>query len=196
MSAEGEITGLLRRWGQEDQAALQELMPLVYRELQALAASYLRRERPDHTLQRTALVHELYLRLARSSDPALEDRAHFYGVAARVMRQILVDHARRHRRDKRGGGRQHVPVHEALDACRDEDLDLVALDIALDGLAAIDARKSRIVEMRYFGGLDIGDIAGLLGLSPATVKRDWAVAKLWLYRRLKGLSADGSGAVA
>jgi RNA polymerase sigma factor (TIGR02999 family) len=196
MGDAGEITGLLHRWGQGDRAALQDLIPLVYRELQALAASYLRRERPDHTLQRTALVHELYLRLTGAAGLTLENRAHFYGVAARIMRQILVDHARRCKRDKRGGGRERVPIQEALDACRDEDLDLLALDEALDGLAAVDARKSRIVEMRYFGGLGMQDIADLLGLSLATVKRDWAVAKLWLYRQLKGLPADDSGAVA
>jgi RNA polymerase sigma factor (TIGR02999 family) len=196
MDRGGQVTALLDRWGRNDRTALPQLMELVYGELRALAASYLQHERREHTLGRTALVHEVYLRLAAKSGMTLENRSHFYGIAARTMRQILVDHWRRRHAGKRGAGWVQAPLEEAAASCREDGLDMIALDRALDRLAAFDEGKARIVEMRYFAGLAMEDIAGLTGVSPSTVKREWTVAKLWLFRELKGLGSNGPGHVA
>ena len=182
-----DVTALLSRWRKGDRAALDELMPLVYNELRRLAVSHLRRERDDHTLQPTALVHEAYLRLAAVRDGGFDDRAHFFGAAANAMRRILVDHARARKAQKRGADVQRVNLDEALVAGIDPRLDLVALDEALQQLAVVSPLKERVVELRYFGGLSIEQTAAVLGIAPATVKRHWAFARVWLYR---ALSAD------
>ncbi len=176
------VTQLLVSWSQGDQKALQELTPLVYNELRRLAGSYLRRERPDHTLQSTALVHEAYLRLVDQKRMKWQNRAHFFGVAAQMIRRILVDHARGHRADKRGADAVKLTLDEALAIPEERNLDLVALDEALHALATLDPQQGRIVELRFFGGLSIEETAEVIGVSPATVKRDWAMARAWLYR--------------
>jgi RNA polymerase sigma factor (TIGR02999 family) len=177
---------LLTAWSQGDEAALDELIPLVYQDLHQRARNYLRRERPDHTLQPTALIHEAYLRLLRESPPEWNGRAHFLAVASRVMRQILVDHARRHRAGKRGSGVSDVSLDEALAPARSESADLVALDDALSKLAAFDERKCRIVEMRYFGGCTVEETAQALGVAGITVMREMRVAEAWLRRAMRG----------
>jgi len=159
-------------------------MPLVYNELRRLADHYLRQERQDHTLQPTALVHEAYLKLIDQTRVDWQNRAHFFGVAAQVMRRILVDHARRHRASKRGGFQQKLTLDEAIDYSQSRDVDLVALDDALNALARLDARQSRIVELRFFGGLTIEETAEALDIAPATVKVDWSMAKAWLRREI------------
>ncbi|MGH9630291.1 MAG: sigma-70 family RNA polymerase sigma factor [Bryobacteraceae bacterium] len=191
MSAPGpeDVTRLLINWRNGDQQALEQLMPLVYGELRKLANRYLRRERSDHTLQSTALVHEAYLRLVDQRSVQWQNRAHFFGVAAQMIRRILVDHARGHQTSKRGGGAPKLSLDEAVAVAEKRDLDLVALDDALNGLAAIDPQQSRIVELRFFAGLSIEDTAEVLGISPATVKRDWTIAKAWLYRDMMGKDA-------
>jgi RNA polymerase sigma factor (TIGR02999 family) len=166
------------------QGALDQLVPIVYDELRAIAARYLRDERPGHTLQTTALVHEAYLRLAGQSDVEWQNRAHLYGVAAQIMRRLLVDYGRTRRRAKRGGGGANVPLDEAIAGDRERDPDLVALDDALRELVTVDAQQSRIVELRYFGGLTIEETAEVLGVSSMTVKRDWRVARAWLHQQL------------
>jgi RNA polymerase sigma factor (TIGR02999 family) len=182
----GSVTRLLQSWRDGRQSALDELMPLVYDELRRLAASYLRRERADHTLQPTALVHEAYARLVDTSIEDCETRGRFYGIAAHLMRQILVDHARRRHAAKRGSGRK-VSLDEAGPlADEGQAFDLLALDRALDELARLDPRQSRIVELRFFGGLREEEIAEALGTSLRTVKRDWAMAKAWLHGELAG----------
>jgi len=184
-SSKGEITELLRNWRGGDKAAMDKLLPIVYDELRRLAASFFRRERLNHTLQATALVHEAYMRLVDQSRVGWENRAHFFGSAARLMRQILVDHARSHNAAKRGGGEIKVSLAEDMALAGPRELDLIALDVALDELAALDEQQSRIVEMRFFGGLSIEETAEVLGVAPATVKRDWNTAKAWLYRRMQ-----------
>lgn len=180
-----DVTRLLVSWTNGDRDALQQLMPLVYGELHRLASRYLSRERSDHTLQSTALVHEAYLKLVDQRRVQWQNRAHFFGVAAQIIRRLLVDHARTHNAGKRGGGAYKLALDDALGVAeRERDLNLVALDEALTHLAAIDEQQSRIVELRFFGGLSIEDTAAVLGISPATVKRDWNVAKAWLYRDL------------
>jgi RNA polymerase sigma factor (TIGR02999 family) len=179
-----EITNMLQDWSEGDREVPARLMPLVYDELRRLALSYLRRERPDHTLQPTALVNEAYLRLADQSNVGFHDRAHFFGVAAKVMRRILVDHARRHHAEKRGGLNHKVPLEDLAATPAGFDFDLVALDDALQALAAQDKRKSRIVELRFFGGLSVEETAEVLGVSAPTVKNDWRLAKAWLRREL------------
>jgi RNA polymerase sigma factor (TIGR02999 family) len=179
-----EITNMLQDWSEGDREVPARLMPLVYDELRRLALSYLRRERPDHTLQPTALVNEAYLRLADQSNVGFHDRAHFFGVAAKVMRRILVDHARRHHAEKRGGLNHKVPLEDLAATPAGFDFDLVALDDALQALAAQDKRKSRIVELRFFGGLSVEETAEVLGVSAPTVKNDWRIAKAWLRREL------------
>jgi len=159
-------------------------MPLVYGELRRLARHYLQKERSDHTLQSTALVHEAYLRLAGGSVPEWRNRAHFFGIAAHLMRQILVEHARGHAAAKRGGGACKLTLDEALALPGSADVDVVALDDALKDLARLDEQQSRIVELRFFAGLSIEDTSEVLGISPATVKRDWASARAWLYREM------------
>jgi RNA polymerase sigma factor (TIGR02999 family) len=178
------VTELLGRWQAGDAHALEALMPLVYEELRRLARRYLRQERPEHTLQSTALVHEAFMRLVGQDLPALHNRAHFYAVAATLMRQILVDHARSHAARKRGGATPVVPLELAGSPADPRGRDVLALDDALNGLAALDPRQSRIVELRYFTGLSIEETAEVLGISPATVKRDWITARAWLQREM------------
>jgi RNA polymerase sigma factor (TIGR02999 family) len=180
-----DITSLLEQWAGGDANAFKALMPIVYDELRQLAEHYLREERRDHTLQPTALVHEAYLRLAGIREMRLQNRAHFYGAAAQVMRRILVDHARQRRALKRGGpALESVPFDDALDAPVDFKLDLIALDEALQALERSSPKRARVVELRYFGGLSVDETAEYLNVAPATVYRHWAYAKAWLYRRL------------
>ena len=179
-----DVTQLLANWSKGDQAALDQLMPLVYGELRRLASAYLRRERSNHTLQSTALVHEAYLRLAADHRPQMQSRAHFLAIAARVMRHILVDYARSRDTDKRGSDLIKVTLGAAEQTPAAADVDVVALDDALEALAAIDAQQGQVVELRFFGGLSIEETAEALGISPATVKRDWSTARVWLYREL------------
>jgi len=181
---QNQVTALLLDWSKGDEAALAKLLPVVYRELRRLAQRHLEQERRGHTMQATALLHEVYLRLVDQRVAAWENRAHFYGVCARLMRQILVDHARRRRAGKRGGGQGELSLDEPLDLGSSRARELLALDEALTALAAMDERASRIVELRFFGGLEIDETAEVLGISPATVKREWAVARAWLHRKL------------
>ena len=185
-----DITELLDRWSAGDAEAFKGLVPLVYGELHDLAAHYLRNERQGHTLQPTALVHEAYLRLTGLRDMRLQNRTHFYGAAAVVMRRVLVDHARRRNAGKRGGGTPAAggtPL--ALDSAIDLRLDLVALDQALDRLAAFAPDKARVVELRYFGGMSVDEAAQFMNVSPATIKRHWTFARAWLFR---ALASDGA----
>jgi RNA polymerase sigma factor (TIGR02999 family) len=177
-----DITRSLERFRNGDRAAIDGLLPVVYEELRKLAASALRDERSDHTLQPTALVHEAYLRMLGEASVSWESRAHFFGFAAHVMRNVLVDHARARRRAKRGGGAVHVAFDEALGIAQVRDAEIVALDEALSTLSTFDETKARVVELRYFGGLTIEETAEVLGVSPATVKREWTVARAWLHR--------------
>lgn len=179
-----EITSLLRRWSQGDRAALDQLMPAVYQELHRLADSYLRRERPGHTLQPTALINEAYMRLVKQDFPEWQSRRHFFGVAAQLMRQILVEHARARSSIKRGSGQQKLSLDEALTFSEEKAADLVALDDALTALAAFDERKVRIVELRYFGGQSLEETAETLGISVATVVREARLAQAWLHREM------------
>jgi RNA polymerase sigma factor (TIGR02999 family) len=179
----GEVTRRLQAWSYGDKHALNELVPLVYRELRGLAAAYLRRERPTHTLQPTALVHEAYLRLAHQPSLDCQSRTQFFAVAAHLMRQILVDHARRHRAVKRYGGNK-ITLDEGVVAVDAQVVELIALDQALEKLAGLDTRQARIVEMRFFGGLKEDEIAEVLGLSVITVKRDWRLARAVLFSNL------------
>jgi len=176
-----DVTILLNAWSDGKQDALDELMPLVYQELRKLARSYLRAERPEHTLQPTALVNEAYLRLVDQKNVRWQNRRHFYGIAAQLMRRILVDHARKRQSEKRGGGEALIPFEEAK-GVPVKARDLVALDDALKDFATIDPRSAKIVELRQFGGLSIDETADVLEISPATVKRDWTLAKAWLRR--------------
>lgn len=185
-----EVTRLLVEWSEGDQAALGRLMPLVYDELRRLAQSYMRRERAGHTLQTTALINEAYLRLIDAGQVRLENRTHFFAVAARLMRQILVDFARARGYQKRGGGAQQVSLDEALAIGLARNEDLVALDEALTALAEVDERKARVVELRFFGGLTEGETAEALKVSPETVRRDWRLAKSWLLHKLGGGNLD------
>jgi RNA polymerase sigma factor (TIGR02999 family) len=182
--ASGDVTQILKDWSAGDSSALEKLMPLVYEELRRLARSYLARERADHTLQATALVHEAYLRLADQTQLDWKDRAHFYGIAARMMRQILVDHARVHNAAKRGGLQQKLTLEEARELPDEGDVDLVELDGALQNFAKDYPRKSDVVELKFFGGLDAKEISEVLRVSEKTVLRDWNFAKLWLCRAL------------
>ena len=179
-----DITALLGDWSRGDRAALNLLLPLVYAELRRAAARQLRRERADHTLQPTALVHEVYLRLVDQRQVDWQNRAHFFGVAAEVMRRILVDHARRHAAIKRGDGQRCVSIDEAKDVAASDEIPILALDHALGRLEQVDAALAKIVELRAFGGLTIEAAAHVLGVSPSTVKRDWRTARAWLRREL------------
>jgi RNA polymerase sigma factor (TIGR02999 family) len=181
-----DVTALLESWSNGDPDALQRLMPLVYDELHRLARNYLRRERPDHTLQSTALVHEAYMRMVNQKTVHWQNRAHFFGVAAQSIRHILVDYARSYQTTKRGSGGHKLSLDEAIAITEARDIDLIALDDALNGLSAVDPQQGRIVELRFFGGLSIEETADVLKISPATVKRDWVMAKAWLYRNLSG----------
>ena len=182
----GAVTELLRAWGDGDDGALEQLTPLVEAELRRLARGYMRRERRGHTLQTTALVNEAFLRLTDARRVRWQDRAHFLGISARLMRRVLVDHARSRGYRKRGGGAERVTLDEGLVASPEPAVDVVALDRALEALAAVDARKSRVIELRFFGGLSVEETAEVLHVSPDTVKRDWRLAKLWLLRELEG----------
>src|SRR5258705_12171257 len=182
----GAVTQLLRAWSDGDDAALDRLMPLMEAELRRLARGYMGRERRGHTLQTTALVNEAFVRLVDARQVRWQDRAHFLGISARLMRRVLVDYARRRGFSKRGGGVQRVTLHEALVTSEDPGLDVLALDRALEALANVDLRKSRIVELRFFGGLSVEETAEVLQVSADTVKRDWRLAKLWLLRELEG----------
>jgi RNA polymerase sigma factor (TIGR02999 family) len=179
-----DVTQILKDWSGGSEDASARLMPMVYEELRRLAREYLRRERPDHTLQATALVHEAYLRMVDEKNVTWKDRAHFYGVAARLMRRILVDHARAHNAAKRGGLEHKLSLDEARDLPAACATDLVALDGALESLARTYPRKSEVVELKFFGGLEANEIAEVLQVSEKTVLRDWSFAKLWLCREL------------
>jgi len=185
-----EVTQLLVAWSQGDEAARDQLMPLVYGELHRMAERYLNQESPGHTLQTTALIHEAYLRLVGPQTPHWQNRAHFFGVAAQVMRHILVDHARSRGYAKRGGAAQMVPLEQAALVSAEQAAEVVALDEALSALAAFDERKSRVVELRYFGGLSLEETAAVLKVSTDTVKRDWRLAKAWLLNELSGERRD------
>ena len=185
-----DVSTLLRAWSDGDQDALEKLTPIVYGELHRLAGRYMRGERTGHSLQTTALVNEAYLRLVDYKSMRWQNRAHFFAVSAQLMRRILVDHARRHNL-KRGGDVPHVSLDEAASVGSGQETDLVALDDAMHELARIDPRKVQVVEMRFFGGLNVEETAEVLKISTVTVKRDWRAAKLWLYRAMRGESADG-----
>lgn len=178
-----DITRLLARWSDGDPKALAELMPLVYAELRRLAVAQMRRERPDHTLQPTALVHEAYLRLA-GHRAGFRSRVHFYGAAAQAMRRILVDHARSRSAQKRGQRDPLVDLDKVVGVGRERQVDLVALDGALERLASVAARAAKVVELRFFGGLSVDETAAFMDISPATVKREWSFARAWLFRAL------------
>ena len=183
-TATEEITQLLLAWGQGDQAALERLLPLVYEEMRQIAHHHMRRQRPDHTLQTTALVNEAYLRLVDAQRVQWQNRVHFFALAAQAMRHILVDLARARGNQKRGGGATRVALEEALIISAERGADVLALDDALQALAKLNARQSQIVELRYFGGLSEEETAAVLQLSPRTVRRDWSLARAWLYREL------------
>ena len=188
-SSRGQITQHLIDWRQGDPAALDRLMPSVYGELRRLATVYLRRERHDHTLQATALVHEAYLRLVDAEQVTWQNRAHFFGIAARIMRQILVNHALSRRAAKRGGLAHKLSLDEAVNFADDREVDIVALDEALKELERIDPQKGRVIELRFFSGLSIEETAFVLGVSNTTVERHWRIAKLWLKRELSNGNA-------
>ncbi|MEP6703859.1 MAG: sigma-70 family RNA polymerase sigma factor, partial [Acidobacteriota bacterium] len=180
-----QITAMLREWGGGDREALEKLMPLVYNELHKQAARYLRRERPNHTLQTTALIHEAYVKLVDQREANWESRNHFFAIAAQAMRRILIDYARARRQEKRGGDNVTLALDDAALIITDErDIDLLALDQALNRLAKIDEQQVRIVELRYFSGLSLDETAEAIGISRATVAREWSVAKSWLRREL------------
>jgi len=183
-SSPEDVTALLVAWNTGDKTALDKLMPLLYEELRRLAHSYMRRERPDHLLQTTALVHEAYLKMVDQKRACWQNRAQFFGVAAQLVRRILVDDARKGKSAKRGGSALKMPLDEAAQVGPERGAELVALDHAMDSLAEVDARKSQIVELRYFGGLTVEETAEFLKISEATVMRDWNLAKAWLYREL------------
>jgi RNA polymerase sigma factor (TIGR02999 family) len=188
-----EVTQLLLAWNGGDKEALDRLMPLVYDELRRLARRYMMRESPGHTLQTTALVNEAYMRLVDWKNVQWQNRAHFFGVSAQLMRRILVDFARSRQQLKREGAAQPVSLDEALVVSSERGQDLVALDDALKALAEIDERKSRIVEMRFFGGLSVEETAEVVGIAPITVMREWTKAKAWLYRELNRAATDATG---
>jgi len=178
------VTQLLAQWSHGDDSALAELTPLVYEELRRLAHHFMEGQRPDHTLQTTALVNEAYLRLADQTNPRWQNRAHFFAVAARAMRQILVSYARSQRSQKRGGGALKVELDEAAIVSPEESKEIVDLHEALEQLSALDSRKAQVVELKYFGGLNYDEMAEVLKISPVTVRRDWRFAKAWLYTQL------------
>jgi len=185
MSSDADnVSRLLADWGNGNQDALEELVPLIYKELRNLAHNFLYRERPGHTLQTTALVHEAYLKLIDQNDARWQNRAHFFAIAAQAMRRILIDSARKHAAAKRGGPQEKLSLDEVADIALEPDIDLLKLDEALNELAKIDLRQSRIVELRYFGGLTIEETAEVISVSPATVKREWMMARAWLHQEL------------
>lgn len=179
-----DVTGLLQKWTAGDTSAMEQLTPLIYDELRRLAHRHLRRERRDHTLQSTALVHEVWLRLVDQKQAKWRDRAHFFAIGSQMIRRILVDHARAQHREKRGGGATMLVLDEAIDLPRQRGLELIALDDALQDLARLDARQSQVIELRFFAGLSIDETAEALGISKATVHRDWITGRAWLLREL------------
>ena len=179
------VTKLLLDLSGGDRSAVDLLLPVIYDELRRLAANYLRRERPDHTLQPTALVHEAYLHLVDQTRVNWQNRAHFFGVAAQIMRRLLIDHARKHNAEKRGQDYEKLSLDENIDRSVERSGDLIALDDALNALATFDEQKARLVELRYFGGLSIEETADVMGVTPTTVKRHWRLAKAWLYGELQ-----------
>ena len=185
MTSDADITALLVDWNNGDKSAIERLLPLVERELHRLAHSYMRREDPDHTLQTTALINETYLRLIDQRKVQWQNRAHFFGIAAQIMRRILLNYARDQNRIKRGGGTIHVSLSEAMAMPAEKDREIIALNDALTKLEAIDERKSKVVELRYFGGLTVPEVAEVLKVSEITVMRDWAFAKAWLSREMQ-----------
>jgi RNA polymerase sigma-70 factor (ECF subfamily) len=195
MSEDNEVTLLLSALTRGDEGAASKLIPVVYNELRRLAASYMRRERADHTLQATALVHEAFLKLVEQRAVNWQSRAHFFGVAAQLMRRILIDHARGHLRQKRGGEHKKVSLDEAFIFSEQQSAELLAVDESLTRLSKLDQRQGRVVELRFFGGLSVGEAAEVLGISPKTVKRDWSIAKAWLYADLKERHGIDAGAM-
>ena len=185
-----EVTQLLLAWNDGDESALEKLVPLVYNELRHLAQRRMRLERPDHTLQTTALINEAYLRLVDVHNVHWQNRAHFFALCARLMRRILVDYARTRHYAKRGGGAQAISLDQSLPVAAGRSPDLVAVDEALHALAGVDARKAQVVELRFFGGLTVEETAEVLKVSPETVRRDWRLAKVWLLRELSGVRQD------
>jgi RNA polymerase sigma factor (TIGR02999 family) len=183
--SDGEVTRLLSQMKEGNQEAAGQLVPLVYRELRRMAAAYMQRERPDHTLQATALVNEAYLRLAGGSQPSLQNRAHFFAIAAHAMRQVLMDYGRQHRAGKRGGGARKVDIDAELFIAPGALEDVIAVDEALERLEKIDPRQSQLIELRFFAGLSVEDAADVMGVSPITIKREWRSAKAWLLRELE-----------
>ena len=184
-----DVTQLLLKWSQGEQGAIDELLPLVYRELHKIAHRYLNKERGEHTLQTTALVHEAYIKLIDQNRVQWQNRAHFYGIAAQMMRRILVDYARSRNYAKRGGGTIEIPLDEALTVSNTRNAELIALDEALDQLSEFDKRKAQIVELRCFGGLTVEEAAEVLDVSPGTIVRDWTLAKAWLRREISHSAA-------
>jgi RNA polymerase sigma-70 factor (ECF subfamily) len=184
MTSQKSVTQLLKEGSRGDRAALDELLPLVYEELRRLAGAYMSRERGNHTLQPTALVHEAYMRLIDQKSVDWQNRAHFFGLAAQMMRRILITHAQTRRSEKRGGRVERLSLDDAVSFFEERDVNLVALDEALSRMEAFDPQQSRVVELRFFGGLSVEETAEVMNISPATVKRDWSDAKLWLKREL------------
>jgi RNA polymerase sigma factor (TIGR02999 family) len=188
-----EITKMLRAWSEGDRAAADQFMPVIYDELRRQAHRFLNRERANHTLQTTALVHEAYLRLTEQRDVSWQNRAQFFGLAAQMMRRILVNYAVNRKRDKRGGSAEKLQLDETIQIqAADKSIDLIELDEALNRLAKLDERQARVIELRYFGGLTIEETAEVMGISPPTVKREWNMARTWLRSELIGTSLDGS----
>ena len=187
-----EVTVLLRAWGGGDEQALERLTPLVYQELHRIARGYMARERPNHTLQTTALVNEAYVRLVDIRKVNWQDRAHFFAICARVMRRILVDHARSRGYLKRGGAKASIQLEEAATVAWSPDTNILELDEALTRLSALDPRKGQVIEMRFFGGLSVEETAEAIGISPETVMRDWKLARAWLYRELGADQSHGA----
>jgi RNA polymerase sigma factor (TIGR02999 family) len=185
-----EITERLIAWGAGDRAALDQLLPVVYQELRRMAGNYLRQENPGHTLQPTALVHEAWLRLIDQARVDWRNRAQFFGVAAQMMRRILVDYAKAKHREKRGGDAVKLSLDDVINLSRERAAELLALDDALDELMRVDERKSRVIELRYFGGFSVEETAQILGVSPETVMRDWKLAKAWLYQQIRRETSD------
>jgi RNA polymerase sigma-70 factor (ECF subfamily) len=190
-ASSNEVTLLLRAWGEGDAQALERLTPLVYQELHRIARGYMRKERPDHTLQTTALINEAYIRLVDARSVNWHDRAHFFAVCARAMRRILVDHARSRGYQKRGGGQISVQLDAVTVGNWTPDSNILELDEALNRLSALDPRKGDVVEMRFFGGLSVDETAEALGISPETVMRDWKLARAWLFRELTADQRNG-----
>jgi RNA polymerase sigma factor (TIGR02999 family) len=191
MTGTSDVTELLVAWSQGNERAQGQLIEIVYAELKKLAKAYLRRERPDHSVASTALVHEAYLKLVDQRRVKWQNRSHFFGIAAQAMRRILVDHARANRAAKRGGGEGRVHADHQDVPFLPPDVDVLALDVALSRLETVEPRWSRLVELRFFAGLTVDETASVLDVSPATVKRDWGLARAWLYRELQGSPADG-----